>query len=199
VSTLFEDAQEEMHDTNQSDEGEQLYRQFLAGDESAFERLVEIYEDDLFRFINRMLRDNYEAKRLTVETFAQLIVNKKKFQGGSSFKTYLFAIGRNTSATYLKERMRENHMSFEEVIDFLVDDAEPLESLVEQEESRQMLRDTMPELKDEYQTVLQLLYFNDMSYAQAAKAMRKSEKQIKNLAYSAKAALRIALEAKGFS
>jgi len=54
-------------------------------------------------------------------------------------------------------------------------------------------------LKDDHYTVLKLLYFKDMSYLQAGKAMNKSEKQIKHLAFRAKAALKRILEKDGFN
>lgn len=175
--------------------GEELYTMFLAGDESAFEQLVMLYEDDLFGYINSIIRDRYEARQLTIETFAQLIVNTSKFKGNSSLKTYLFAIGRNISAHHLKSRIHDEHIPFDDIVESLVDNAEPIESFMEREESRQVLREAMLDLKQEYRIVLTLLYFEDMSYAQAGKSMDKTEKQVKNLAYQAKLALRHALEA----
>jgi DNA-directed RNA polymerase specialized sigma24 family protein len=46
--------------------------------------------------------------------------------------------------------------------------------------------------------VLLLLYFEDMSYREAGKAMNKSEKQIKHLAFRAKKALKKKLESMNY-
>ena len=178
--------------------GEELYARYLEGDADAFEEFVILYENDLFRFINSIVRDYHEAKHLTIETFAELIVNSTKFTGKSSIKTYLYAIGKNLSMRHIKKRINNNHISFDEIVEIMVDDSEPMETFLEREESRKNLHIAMRELKEEYHAVLTLLYFEDMSYIQAGRAMNKSEKQIKNLAYRAKAALRKNLENMGY-
>lgn len=178
--------------------GEELYRLFLNGDNNAFEEIVLLYENELSRFIYGILRDYHEAEHITIETFAQLVTNKKKFDGKSSIKTYLFAIGKNLSARLLKERGREKHLAFEEVAEILIDEEKTPYNILEREENKKYLHETMRELKEEYHAVLILLYFEDMSYMQAGQAMNKNEKQIKALAHRAKAALKKKMENKGF-
>ena len=179
--------------------GEELYSRFLKGDSDAFEEFVMLFEDDLARFIYGFVQDYHEAEHLTIETFSQFILNNKKFEGRSSIKTYLFAIGKNLSAKYIRDRGRERHIPFEEVVETLADEGNTLQSILEKGENRQLLHSAMQELKKEYHAVLVLLYFEDMSYIQAAQAMNKNEKQIKNLAHRAKAALRKVIEERGYS
>ena len=178
--------------------GEELFRQFLAGDSDAFEELVALYEEELFNFINRMVDDYHEAKHLTIESFAQLAVSGGKFSGKSSLKTYLFTIGKNLASRYLKMRGREKHISYEEIMGVVSDEGATLQNFIEQEETKQMLHEALKDLKDEHRAVILLLYFEDMSYMQAGRAMNKSEKQIKHLAYRAKAALKKKLENERF-
>lgn len=42
-----------------------------------------------------------------VETFAQLLVKDKHFKGESSFKTYLFAIGRNLAYKHFRKNRQQ--------------------------------------------------------------------------------------------
>jgi len=189
-----------MNDTDVLNEsGEELYRRFLAGDDGAFESFVEMYEDELSRYLYKVVRDYHEAKHLTIETFSQLVLNKTKFDGKSSVKTYLFAIGKNLSLQLLKKRGREQHLSFEEAADIPVSEDETPYNILEKNENRRRLQDAMQELKKEYRTVLVFLYFEDMSYRQAGRAMGKTEKQIKNLAHRAKHALKKKLENRGYT
>jgi len=178
--------------------GEELYRRFLSGDNDAFVELVKIYQDELSRYIYGIVRDYHETEHLTIETFSQLVLNNKKFDGKSSLKTYLFAIGKNLSFQLLKKRKREQHLPFEDVTMMPADEGETPYSLMEREDTRHYLHEVMRELKDDYRAVLILLYFEDMSYIQAGRAMRKSEKQIKNLAHRAKAALKNKLALRGY-
>ena len=178
--------------------GEELFRRYLAGDDDAFETLVSLYDDELFHFINRILNDFHEAKHLAIEAFARLAVGGKKFANESSLKTYLFTIGKNLAARYMKKRWREQHISIEEIVELLIDDDDTPESYMEREENRRLLREAMYDLKDDHRVILILLYFEDMSYIQAGNAMGKSEKQIKQLAHRAKAALKKKLLSGGF-
>jgi len=186
-------------DGAQNKTGEDLYFRYLSGDDNAFEEFVKLYEDELSRLINSIINDYNESKHLTIETFAQLALNIKKFEGRSSIKTYLFAIGKNISAQHIKKRAREHHISFEEVIQTLVPDGELPYQYFEREENKRQLHDVMLSLKEEYRTVLLHLYFEDMSYKQAGYAMSKSEKQIKHLAYRAKLTLKKKLLETGFN
>lgn len=174
--------------------GEELYGNYLDGDATAFGELIELYEDELSRFIYGITRDYHDTKHLAAETFAQLIINKKKFAGKSSLKTYLFAIAKNLSSKHIKEQLREQHISFDDVVEVLTSGEEVPYNFLEKEEVKNLLHETMQDLKDEYRTVLTLIYFEDMNYRNAGIAMSKSEKQIKKLVYDAKIALKKRLE-----
>jgi len=179
--------------------GEELFSRYLSGDDSAFERLVALYEDGLANYIFGIVRDRHETKHLTIESFAQLAVGGRKFAGKSSLKTYLYTIGKNLAYRYVKMRGNEQHVSFEEIESVMGDRSNTPEDIVLNEEKRKRLKEVMRELKDEHFDVLVLLYFEDMSYLQAGQVMKKSEKQIKHLVCRAKASLRKKLENHGFT
>jgi len=183
-----------MTGTNVLQSGEELYQRFLDGDNAAFEQLVYLYEEDLSRFIYSIVRDFHEAEHLVIDTFTQFVLNKKPFEGKSTLKTYIFGIAKNLTLQHMKKRKREQHISFEEIADINIDTGETIQSILEKEDSKTKLLDAMCELKKEYHAVLLLLYFEEMSYKQAGRAMKKSEKQIKDLAYRAKKALKKKLE-----
>ena len=56
----------------------------------------------------------------------------------------------------------------------------------------------MEKLNCDYRQVLYLVYFENFSNTETAEIMRKNERQIRNLIYRAKAALKILLEKEGF-
>ena len=174
--------------------GEELYRRYMGGDVSAFEELVSLYEDEFSLFLNHIVYDYQEAKHLMIEAFAHLAVNNRQFAEKSSIKTYLFAIGKNLAYRHIKMQKDEQHIPFEDVVDTLIDDGETLDHFLERDENRRLLHEAMQGLKENYRRVLILLYFEDMSYTQAGRAMKKSDTQIRGLAYRAKLALKKKLE-----
>ena len=78
------------------------YERYLDGDDSAFADIVREYADGLMLYINSFTRNIHVAEELTEEVFFKLAVKKPHFRNQSSFKTWLYAIGRNTAFDYLE-------------------------------------------------------------------------------------------------
>jgi len=178
--------------------GEELYERFRKGDLSAFEELVEVYKEPLFSFIKGIVTDWHDAEDLLIETFAQLALSTSQFEGRASLKTYIFTIGRNLAVKHLKTHRRGGFVPYDDALNALIDDDTPERSF-ERQENKRALHEALKTLKEQYRVVLELLYFEDMSYTEAAAAMHKSVDQVNNLAYRAKAALRKRLAKNKFS
>ena len=177
---------------------EELFKLFLAGNNNAFEQIVALYENMLFIFIHNMVDDYHDAKHLMIETFARLALNSGNFKGESSLKTYIFAIGRNLALRYIKKHKSLHHVSYESSIETLIGEGETPDQFMEKEENKRYLAEAMRDLKEEYRVVLELLYFEDMSYKEAAQVMKKNVAQVNNLSARAKAALKRKLEEREF-
>ena len=80
-----------------------LYRDFLGGDMQALERLVQLHGDALTRFAYCIVKDADAAEDVTADTFAALIVKRKKFREGATFKTYLYTVARNKAIDYVRK------------------------------------------------------------------------------------------------
>jgi len=186
-----------MHNEKPEGSGEELYRRFRSGDEDAFDELVGLYRESLTLYINSFVKDMYEAEELMIDVFARLD-EERGYQGKSSLKTYLFAIARNLALRHMKKRGRKEHVPIEELINELSGgDSSPETDYLRGERGEQ-LRGAIQKLKPEYGEVLRLLYFESMSYTEAAGAMHKTVKQIDNLTYNAKVSLKTMLEGEGF-
>ena len=183
---------------NPDELGKELYSRFTAGDERAFEEIVALYRADLTRFLYSIVNDRFEAEDLMIDTFASL-AEGQRFKGESSLKTYLFAIGRHHALRCLKKRKQKNHLSIEEILDEPLSKDDNPEADFLREDSKRRLLEGIKKLKPEYSEILRLLYFEEMSYASAALVMNKKIKQIDNLAYNAKLALKATLESESFS
>ena len=182
-----------MHETD-----EQLYLRFFAdGDENAFRSLLERYEDSLTFFIFGFVNNMEDAEELMMDSFAVIASGtaKYKYQEGCSFKTWLFAVGRNQARMFLRKK-RFSFLPLDEKIELSADSPET-ELLAE--ESRRELYEGLSKIKAEYHQVLYLTYFEDMKPEEVAKVMKKSIKQVYNLLSRGKKALREELERMGYS
>ena len=171
---------------------ENIYDKIMEGDEKALKELLEVYGKHLIFFINGYVKNISVAEELMEDSFCDLILSKKKFKNKSSFKTYLFAIGKNKAFDYLKKEKRRGEFPDENTQD-TYSDMQDLEQTVINNDEKRRLHNAMDTLKADYKQVLVLIYFEEMSYKEAGKVMGKRELQIKNLAYRARQSLKTKL------
>ena len=174
------------------DNGESSYRRFLDGDESAFGEILDMYSENLIFFINRYVGNVAIAQELSEDVFVDLLIHKRRYNFKTSLKTYIFTIGRNKAISYLRRCVRRPECAYEYIEN--ESDRKNLEDEFLKKERERELHRAINALIEDYKTVLHLIYFEEMSYEQAGKVMKKSRKQIENLAYRARQALKTELE-----
>ena len=179
------------------DNGESSYRRFLAGDDNGMAELVREFRDGLMLYLRSYTDDISTAEDCVQDTFIRLAVKKPKFNGKSSFKTWLYTIGRNIAVDHKRRDRRSKDVSLDDYSS--LSDETDLEQSYLMTEQKINLRHAMCRLKEDYQQVLYLTYFEDFSNEEAAKITGRSKKQIENLLYNARKALRTELEKEGFN
>ena len=173
-----------------------LCRKIEQGDEQALEELIETYRRPLTAFVNGILRDLETAEEITIDVFVDLVSKKAVYRGRSELKTFLFSVGRNKALRYLRKKKQSPLLLWDEAM-HTHPVSLPLEYTMEQSEQRQAVCRALRQLRPAYREVLFLLYYENMTNQQAAVVLNKTAKQVANLAYRAKAALRIILEQEG--
>ncbi len=172
---------------------EQLYSRFLKDrDEEALKILLERYRESLTLFLYGYVHSMEDAEDLMLDAFAEAASRDSWSAEGSSFKTWLFAIGRKKALMHL----RKHRFFSKEEADPVSDDL-PEDGLLREERNRQLYQ-AMERLKPEYRQVLILLYFEEMSHEEAARVMRKTKKQIYHLVSRGRDRLKVILKEMGF-
>ena len=93
------------------------YRRFLDGDDNGLREIIDIYYNGLTLYINGIVRNVSETEDIVQDTFVKLAVKKPRFSGKSEFKTWLYAIARNSALNYLRRhRSRFTEQSADECI-----------------------------------------------------------------------------------
>lgn len=177
--------------------GEGSYRRFLEGEKNAFSEIIELYRKNLIFFINRYLNNLSEAEEIAEDCFVELIVHPRRYNFKTSLKTYLFTIARNKAVDLIRKK-KFTVFNAEEVLLNASDDLIEFEEDILKRESEKALHNAINKLQYDYRSALHLIYFEDMSYNEACVVMKKTKKQIENLVYRAKIALRAILEKEGF-
>ncbi len=179
------------------DNGASSYRRFLSGDDNSMVELVTLYSDSLMLYLNSYVNDIHIAEDLMQEAFIRLAVKKPKYnEKKGSFKTWFYTISRNIAIDYLRKTTNKKSIS--------LDDCPELESASDTEEKllinerNKELYITLKSIKAEYRQVLYLVFFEEFDNNEIAKIFRKNKRQIENLLYNAKKALKSELERRGF-
>jgi RNA polymerase sigma-70 factor (ECF subfamily) len=178
------------------DNGASSYRRYLDGDDNGLVDLVRDYKDGLILYLNGITGSLSLAEEYMEDTFFKLSVKKPKFSGKCTFKTWLYTIARNVAIDALRKRSRISDTPADEYYD--ISDERNIEQDYLQEEQKISLHRAMETLSSDYKQVLYLTFFEELSNTEAAKVMHKSNRQIENLLYRAKLALRSKLEKEGF-
>ncbi len=173
------------------DNGASSYRRFLDGEEAAFDEIMKELFCSLVFFVEGYVRDVHTAEDIAMDVFADLIVHKHRYNFKVSLKTYLFMLGRSRALDCLRHRkvIEFTELSLAEAIR----DEKDLEETVLVSEEKRRVNAALRKLPGDMREVIHLIYFQELSYREAAKVMKKTPKQIDNLLYRSKKALQAVL------
>lgn len=179
------------------DNGASSYRRFLDGDDKGIVEIVGDYKDGLILYLNGYVNNIFIAEELTEDTFFRIMIKKPRYSGKSTFKSWLYAIGRNIAVDFIRHNSKLLNVPIEDIENYLSEE-QSLEQSYIKEESKMIVHKALSKLATDYRTILWLVFFEDFSNKEAAIAMKKSDCQIKNLLYRAKQSLKSTLEKEGF-
>ena len=178
-----------------SDTGLYNYTRYLLGDKPALNELVRTYSDSLTRYAYCYLNDASAAEDVMEETFATLIVKRKKFKDEQHFHAYLYKVARNKSIDYLRRQGRED--SLEDIEDVI--SSHNTEDIALKNERNRTIYVCMQQLPTQYRDVLYLCYIDGFTTEEVCQIMHLNTKQVYNLLARAKAALKKIFLKEGFT
>jgi len=142
------------------------------GDQVAFTFLLDFYWNEVYGFMLKRTENETNAEDITIETFSKAFDKIGTYNPEFQFNTWLIAIAKNVHIDLLRKK---NTNLFIEITDdenqqaYNIADTTPSaedELITEQNLSR--LLQFIKELKPHYQEVIQLRYFQEMSYQEIA-------------------------------
>ncbi|MBE6737453.1 MAG: RNA polymerase sigma factor [Ruminococcaceae bacterium] len=179
------------------DNGAGSYRRFLDGDDDGFVEIIRDYKDGLQIYLCSITGNVLVAEELTEETFVKIITKKPRFSGKSSFKTWLYTIGRNVAIDFLRKKSRSEEVSLDEIAE-LHSEEKLLEDAYIKDEEKRELHKALKKLPPTYRQALWLTYFEELSNKETAGIMKKSVHNVETILYRARIALKEELLKEGF-
>src|SRR6266446_10358136 len=176
-----------------------LAQHYLAGDQQAFEILVNRYSGPLFTFIYRFLGEYDVACDILQQVMLQLYISLPKLRTREPLKAWLFQVAHNRCLDELR-RKRGIHFSeleIDEEEQSLVEtmqDRSPLpEEVVERREVQETLLKAIGALPPKFRAVVLLRYASQLSYAEIGRVLHMQEATVKTYFQRAKPLLQVGL------
>lgn len=167
---------------------ESLVKQAQAGDRAAFASLYELYFDRVYRYVVVRIGNRADAEDLTEQVFVRCVESIGDFQWrGAPFASWLFRIAHNLVIDHHRRRGKRETVPLE---DFMgADEADP-DDEVDFKLNMERLRRAMSGLTEAQRQAISFRFMAELSIAETARAMGKSEGAVKALQHSALQALR---------
>jgi len=182
-----------------------LVRRLKDRDESAFEELVQGFGGRMLSVARRFLNNEDDARDAVQEAFAASFESITRFNGEARLSTWLHRIVMNAALMQLRRRRRKPEHSIDELTSRLdsasrrqVEDVHHMSAashvIVEQHETRKMVRRCIAALPESYRVVLTMRDIEEMDSAETAERLGMSPNCVKVRLHRARRALRALIE-----
>lgn len=159
-----------------------LLKRYAAGDEEAFQQLMNRYRDSVYAFLRRFLNRSDLIEDVFQETFLQLFVSRDTFDVSRPLRPWLFTIAANKAKDALR-RMQRNEVtqlgnmfdSDESTIDDVLntldhDERMPYDDLLRDERAAAVKR-VISRMPAKLREIIVLAYFHKFAYAEIAQIL----------------------------
>ena len=142
------------------------------GDQVAFTFLLNFYWNEVYGFMLKRTENETNAEDITIETFSKAFDKIANYNSEFQFNTWLIAIAKNVHIDLLRKKKSELFIAItddENQQAYNIADTSPTaeDELITEQNLSQLLQ-FIKELKPHYQEVIQLRYFQEMSYQEIA-------------------------------
>jgi RNA polymerase sigma-70 factor (ECF subfamily) len=169
---------------------ESLVRRAQKQDQEAFAQIYEEYFDRIYRYITLKIGDAVEAEDLTQQVFLNSLRSISSFRWkGKPFSAWLYRIAHNQVVDYLRKKKR-TPVPLEET---LVSGSDNPQRAAERKLDIEQVLAATRHLTGAQREVISLRFTSELSIAQVAEVMGKSQGAVKALQHSGIVALRRAL------
>jgi RNA polymerase sigma-70 factor (ECF subfamily) len=150
---------------------------FLAGEERAFQELVDRYQTRLLNFIYRTIGDRERAEDLVQEVFIRVYRHLHRFDRSKKFSTWIYTIASNLAKNELRNRSRNPLVLFQAIRKNWQDDDRPLQfedttsrpdDLYRKRHLRDLVEQSVERLPEHHREVFVLRELEGKSYEEIA-------------------------------
>ena len=149
----------------------------------AFSFLLDRYWNDVYGFLLKRTKNENDAEDITIQTFSRAFDKIMSYDEKYQFKTWLITISKNIHIDFLRikktiissERNEDDNNRAKDIID---ESPTPEDKIITEQNLTKLLRD-IKKLKPHYQNVINLRYFQELSYQEIANTLNEPMNNVK--------------------
>jgi len=173
-----------------------------AGDVAAFDQLILKYRERVYAMIYNMTSNREDAADLTQDSFIKAFQSINRFQGQSSFFTWLYRIALNSALTHIRRNKLRSFFSFDKVHEDAtvsavlnqLTDKKDVQREVFVSELQEKLNEAMLKLSIPHRTVVTMFEIDGLSHEEIAEIMNCSVGTVRSRLHYAKQLLQAELQ-----
>lgn len=168
-----------------------------SGNQIAYSSLLDFFWNDVYSFQLLRTKNENDAEDITVQTFSKAFDKLHTYDENYQFKTWLITISKNIHIDLIRKRKNilENTDNGSDAIKKVLDESPSVEDQLISEQNLSTLLAHIKSLKPHYQTIINLRYFNELSYADIAKKLNEPINNVKVKLLRAKKLLAASIKA----
>ena len=153
------------------------------GSQIAFNFLLDHFWNDVYRFQLKRIQNEYEAEDITIESFSKAFDKIHSYDDGYEFVTWLITISKNIQIDRSRKKnasinIQSSNTSEEQVKKIPDDSPTPEDTLIIKQNLAELLG-FIKQLKPHYQDVINLRYFQEMSYLEISNQLEEPLNNVK--------------------
>lgn len=180
-----------------------LIKKSQSGDVESFELLINSYDKRTYNIAYRIMGNEEDAKDMAQEALLRVFKSLKDFKGQAAFSTWLYRIVTNVCLDELRRRKNEKYVSIDSTIYTdsgemhmeLCSDKETPESVYDTVEQRELIKNAIRELNEDYRSVIVLRDIQGFSYGEISEILNCSLGTVKSRISRGRTMLRDKLKA----
>jgi RNA polymerase sigma-70 factor (ECF subfamily) len=130
---------------------------------AAFNEVIKMYSEPLYRQIRRLVQDHDDAADLLQNTFMKAWQSLELFRGDAKLSTWLYKIAVNESLSFLARERKRNNLSLDDQESALANLIEA-DAYFDGDALQEKLRKAVVTLPEKQRIVFNMKYYDEMKY-----------------------------------
>jgi len=168
----------ESHASQSSIEDAHLVQLAVAGDEKAYEKLVNKYHNALYYHLLKLVKDREILEDLIQKVFAKAFSNIGSYNSDYAFSTWLYRIATNHAIDYLRKKKLKT-LSLNEPIQThegemaidVPDSTYETDKAVMRRQRKNIIHEAIRNLPEKYRVVIEMRHIEEKSYQEIAELL----------------------------